>query len=88
MVASQELVDSEPALVEALQTGVARGYTLASDDPEAALDELLSAEPGLEPDVQVSQMDALTEADAFSAGVEPGTVKRARIANWRAFAKR
>ena len=88
VVASQELVDSEPALVEALQTGVARGYTLASADPEAALDELLSAEPGLDPDVQGSQMDALTEADAFSAGVEPGTVKRARIANWRAFAKR
>ena len=88
VVASQELVDSEPGLVEALQTGVARGYTLASDDPEAALDELLSAEPGLEPDVQGSQMDALTEADAFSAGVAPGTVKPARIANWRAFAKR
>jgi putative hydroxymethylpyrimidine transport system substrate-binding protein len=88
VVASQELVDSEPDLVEALQTGVARGYSLASDDPDAALDELLSAEPGLEPDVQDAQMEALTEADALSAGVEPGTVHPARIANWRAFAQR
>ena len=86
-VASSELVESEPEVVDALRAGVRRGYALASDDPDAALESLLAAEPGLEANVQRAQMTALTEADAFSAGVEPGVVVPARIANWRAFAR-
>jgi putative hydroxymethylpyrimidine transport system substrate-binding protein len=88
VVASQKLADSEPALVDALRAGVERGYALASEDPGAALGDLLHAEPGLERDVQEAQMDALAEADAFTAGVEPGVVDPDRIANWRAFARR
>jgi hypothetical protein len=62
-------------------------WDAAAPDPlKAALDALLAAEPGLEPDVQEAQMDALTEAEAFTAGVEPGTVESQRIANWRRFA--
>ena len=87
VVAPQELVDADPGLVNALRGGVERGYALASDDPEAALDALLSAEPGLEADVQEAQMEALSAADAFTAGATPGVIEPARIANWRAFAR-
>ena len=86
VVASQELVGREPGLVDALRSGVERGYALAAGDPGAALDDLLLAQPGLDPGVQEAQMQALTEADAFSAGVEPGVVEPERIANWRDFA--
>ena len=85
VVATRELVDSNPELVDALQSGVARGYELAAEDPAAALESLLAAEPGLEREVQEAQMSALTEADAFGAGVDPGVVDPDRIANWRAF---
>jgi putative hydroxymethylpyrimidine transport system substrate-binding protein len=88
VVATRELVDSNPELVDALQAGVERGYELAAEDPGAALESLLAAEPGLEPEVQESQMNALTEAKAFTAGVEPGIVDPVRIANWRKFARR
>jgi putative hydroxymethylpyrimidine transport system substrate-binding protein len=86
VVASRELVDSEPELIDALRTGTERGYRLVHEDPDAALESLLAAEPSLEAAVQEAQMQALTEADAFAAGVDPGTVDRRRIANWRRFA--
>ncbi len=86
VVATQELADREPGLVDAVRSGIGRGYALAADDPGAAVESMLSAQPGLEPDVQEAQMQALTDADAFSAGVEPGAVEARRIANWRAFA--
>ena len=57
-----------------------------AEDPDAALDDLLAAVPGLDQAVQEAQMHALTDADAFRAGVEPGVVEPARIANWRRFA--
>ncbi len=87
VVAPRELVDSDPGLVNALRDGVERGYALASDNPEAALDALLSAEPGLEAEVQEAQMRALSAAEAFTAGAAPGVIDPSRIANWRAFAR-
>jgi putative hydroxymethylpyrimidine transport system substrate-binding protein len=87
VVATQELVDSSPQVVDALQAGVGRGYALAADDPDAALTDLLAAQPGLEPEVQRAQMEALTDADAFASGVEPGVADPARITNWRRFAR-
>jgi len=86
VVATQALVDSEPTVVDALRNGVGRGYTLAAEDPDAALGDLLAAQPGLEADVQEAQMEALTKADAFTSGAEPGAVDPARIADWRRFA--
>ena len=87
VVASRQLVDGEAELAEALRVGIERGYALTSDDPEAALEDLLAAVPGLERDVQEEQMAALSAADAFAAGVEPGAVEPERIANWRRFAR-
>ena len=87
VVTTRELADSEPELVDGVQAGIRRGYELAADDPAAALDDLLAAVPGLDPAVQEAQMEALTAADAFTAGVDPGTVDPSRIANWRRFAR-
>jgi ABC-type nitrate/sulfonate/bicarbonate transport system substrate-binding protein len=87
VVTTRELAGSEPELVDGVQAGIRQGYALASDDPDAALDDLLAAVPGLEAGVQEAQMQALEAADAFSAGVEPGVVEPARIAKWRRFAR-
>jgi NitT/TauT family transport system substrate-binding protein/putative hydroxymethylpyrimidine transport system substrate-binding protein len=87
VVTSGALAESHPELVEALRAGVERGYGLAAEDPDAALEELLAAVPGLGPEVQEAQMRALSDASAFTAGVEPGTVDPGRLANWREFAR-
>ncbi len=87
VVASERLVDEEPDLVAALRSGVERGYSLAAADPAAALDALLGAQPGLDRAAQEAQMAALTAANAFTAGVDPGVVQPERIANWRTFAR-
>ncbi len=86
VVASGDLIDDDPGLVEALRAAIERGYALAAAHPDAALADLLEAQPGLERDVQEAQMAALAEADAFAAGVEPGVLEPSRIANWRRFA--
>ncbi len=85
VVASRELTESDPALVGAVRSGVERGYALAAEDPGAALDALLGAVPGLERGTQEAQMDALTAAEAFTAGVAPGAVEDDRLENWRRF---
>ena len=85
VVTTRRLKEADEPLVESLQAGIERGYELASDDPEAALDNLLTAIPGLERPIQEAQMNALSEADAFSAGVDPGRIVPERIANWRRF---
>jgi putative hydroxymethylpyrimidine transport system substrate-binding protein len=87
VVTTRELAESDPGRVAALQAGLERGYELAAEDGQAALDDMLAAVPGLEAQVQEAQMAALIAADAFAAGVEPGTVDPDRIANWRRFAR-
>jgi NitT/TauT family transport system substrate-binding protein/putative hydroxymethylpyrimidine transport system substrate-binding protein len=88
VVATRELAESEPQLAKSVRVGVERGYELAARDPDAALGELLAAVPGLERDVQGAQMDALTAAEAFTAGVAPGIVDGLRLRNWHRFANR
>ena len=87
VVTTEELADEEPELVAAMQEGLQRGYELAAEDPEAALDGLLSAIEGIDPPTQVAEMEALSEADAFSAGVTPGTLDPERYSNWERFAR-
>ena len=87
VVATRELAETEPKLADAVRTGVERGYELAARDPDAALAALLSAVPGLEPEVQEAQMEALTAAEAFTSGMAPGVVDGLRLANWHQFAR-
>jgi putative hydroxymethylpyrimidine transport system substrate-binding protein len=87
VVTSAELAEGEPDVVEAMRAGLRKGYGLAAVDPDAALDALLSAVEGLDPPAQAAEMDALSEADAFSDGVAPGTLDAGRFRNWVRFAK-
>jgi ABC-type nitrate/sulfonate/bicarbonate transport systems, periplasmic components len=48
------------------------GYRILGKNPQSALDDLLSAVPGLDRDVQESQLNALTSAKAFSISNEGG----------------
>jgi putative hydroxymethylpyrimidine transport system substrate-binding protein len=48
-----------------LATALERGYDVLESDPNAALDDLLDADPGLERDEQSHQLDALRSGGAF-----------------------
>ncbi|HYH60359.1 MAG TPA: ABC transporter substrate-binding protein [Solirubrobacterales bacterium] len=87
VVTTDELAEDEPELVEAVQAGLERGYGLAAEGPDEALNDLLGAVDGTERLTQEAQMEALTEADAFSAGAEPGTLDPERYTNWERFAR-
>ena len=87
VVAPTELARDDPELVEAMQAGLQRGYGLAADDPDAALESLLGAVDGVDPPTQTAQMKALADADAFAAGAEPGTLDPGRYENWERFAR-
>ena len=87
VVTNPELILEEPDVIEAMQTGLVKGYALADRDPMAALSELLSSVDGLEREIQEAQMDALAKADAFGSGVVPGTVVDERLDNWFRFAR-
>lgn len=87
VVTTRELAADEPELVAAMQAGLERGHELAADEPDSALSELLAGVEGLERRTQEAQMAALVEADAFAAGVEPGTLDPARYENWERFAR-
>ncbi len=87
VVTTRELADGEPELVEAMKAGLERGYELAAEDPDAALESLLGAIEGLNAGSQAAQMNALSEADAFAGGVQPGTLDPERYENWERFAR-
>ena len=87
VVTTAELARDEPDLVAAMQAGLERGYGLAAEDPGEALGDLLAAVEEIDAGVQEDQMAALAEADAFSAGVEPGRLTSARYENWERFAR-
>jgi len=88
VVTTEELADSEPEVVEAMQAGLERGYELAAEDPDEALEDFLVAVDGLERGIQGEQMSALSEANAFSAGVTPGSLDPERHENWERFAEK
>ncbi|MDQ2675657.1 MAG: ABC transporter substrate-binding protein [Actinomycetota bacterium] len=87
VVTTVELARDEPELVAAVRAGIQRGYEFAADDPDAALESLLGAVEGVDPSAQTAQMEALADADAFSAGVPPGALDPERYENWKRFAK-
>lgn len=59
LTASRSTIERDPELVEAMVEATRRGYELATEEPDAALDDLLAAAPGLDRGDQAAQLRAL-----------------------------
>jgi ABC-type nitrate/sulfonate/bicarbonate transport system substrate-binding protein len=59
LTTSQKTLEDDPELVDAVVAATERGYGFAVDDPEAALDDLLAANPELERAEQQAQLKVL-----------------------------
>jgi putative hydroxymethylpyrimidine transport system substrate-binding protein len=59
LTTSRQTLEDDPDLVDAVVAATSRGYAFATENPEAALGDLLSANPSLEPADQQAQLDAL-----------------------------
>ncbi|HEX5990520.1 MAG TPA: ABC transporter substrate-binding protein [Solirubrobacterales bacterium] len=57
--ASRRTLEDDPDLVDAVVAATRRGYAFAERNPDAALDDLLAADPSLERADQQAQLDAL-----------------------------
>lgn len=70
--------------------GLTRGYQLLSSSPEEALSDLLDEVPGLDEDLQRTELDALTRARAFASGDDRATpaLDARSIRQWTVWAKR
>jgi NitT/TauT family transport system substrate-binding protein/putative hydroxymethylpyrimidine transport system substrate-binding protein len=65
VVAEQAVKEEDPELVASLRPALADGYRSVVQDPDAALDALVTATNGLDRAEQEAQLDALLEVDAF-----------------------
>jgi NitT/TauT family transport system substrate-binding protein/putative hydroxymethylpyrimidine transport system substrate-binding protein len=74
LVTSPKTPAGDPELVTGLTRATARGYELAADHPEKALDDLLAADPSLDSAEQSAELRALDGADAFSPPADPTRV--------------
>jgi putative hydroxymethylpyrimidine transport system substrate-binding protein len=59
LTTSRKLLDRDPELVDAVAAASRRGYELTEEEPEAALEDLLAANPSLARADQKAQLDAL-----------------------------
>jgi NitT/TauT family transport system substrate-binding protein/putative hydroxymethylpyrimidine transport system substrate-binding protein len=72
LTTSRKTLEQNPDLVDAVVAATRRGYALAERDPDAALNDLLSANPSLERADQKAQLDALLpilDPQPFDSGV-------------------
>jgi putative hydroxymethylpyrimidine transport system substrate-binding protein len=72
LTTSQETLEDDPGLVEAVSAATERGYDFAVADPGAALDDLLAANPELDRAEQQAQLKVLLpilEPQPFDTGV-------------------
>lgn len=75
LTASRKTLDDDPELVHEVIGATRRGYRIAIDDPEGALDDLLASVPSLDREEQAAQLQALG-SDLRPAPFDP-TVLRA-----------
>jgi NitT/TauT family transport system substrate-binding protein/putative hydroxymethylpyrimidine transport system substrate-binding protein len=74
LIAARHTIERDPELVDAVVTATTRGYELATEEPEAALDDLLAAVPGLDRADQAAQLHALG-ADLRPAPFDPAVLR-------------
>ena len=83
LVTTGEQLASDRDRIAAIVAGLRQGYASASADPEAALDDLLTAVPGLDRESLSAQLDAL--GDAFDP---PLRLDRRALEAWARYAVR
>jgi putative hydroxymethylpyrimidine transport system substrate-binding protein len=83
------LVARDERLAEEVRSALASGYDLLGDRPEAALDDLIAAVPGLERSAQLSQLRALTSGEVFASGERTATpeLSEESVQRWRSWAE-
>ena len=79
LVTTERTLADEPSLVRAVAEATTRGYALAVDRPQSALDDLLAADPSLERSDQRAELHALDAAGAFRP---PGRFDLAALQRW------
>jgi NitT/TauT family transport system substrate-binding protein/putative hydroxymethylpyrimidine transport system substrate-binding protein len=76
----------EKDLLCAALGGLSRGYTTLADDPEAALEDLIAANAGLDRSAQQLQLEALLNGEAFaptpSRGGASSKLRGAAVGGW------
>lgn len=79
LTTSRRFLEEDPELVETVVAETRRGYALALDDPKAALDTLLAAEPSLERAEQARQLRVLEPI------LHPGPLDPQVLQEWAAW---
>jgi putative hydroxymethylpyrimidine transport system substrate-binding protein len=73
LTASQQTIESDPRLVDAMVAATSRGYDFVSDHPAEGLDDLLTAVPSLDRADQAAQLRAL-RPDLHPAPFDPAVL--------------
>jgi putative hydroxymethylpyrimidine transport system substrate-binding protein len=83
------LVARDQRRAEEIRSALVSGYDLLADRPETALDDLIAEAPGLERSAQLSQLRALTSAEAFASGARTATpeLSEESVQRWRSWAE-
>jgi putative hydroxymethylpyrimidine transport system substrate-binding protein len=79
LTASRATIERRPELVEAMVDATTRGYRLASEDPNEALDDLLAAVPSLDRAELAAQLHALGD------DLRPAPFDRQVLREWAAW---
>ncbi|HEX8690789.1 MAG TPA: ABC transporter substrate-binding protein [Solirubrobacterales bacterium] len=74
LTASRSTIERDPELVDAMIEATTRGYEVATEDPDAALGNLLAAVPGLDRADQAAQLSALGD-DLRPAPFDPALLR-------------
>lgn len=84
LATSERTLAQRPGLVRRMVAATGRGYRDAIDDPGAAVAELAGAIPGLDPEEQQAQLDALIGARAVGPSIRLDRGVLDRWASWEA----
>jgi putative hydroxymethylpyrimidine transport system substrate-binding protein len=74
LTASRQTIERDPALVDSMVAATERGYKLATEHPDQALDDLLAAVPSLERGEQAAQLRVL-RPDLYPAPFDPAVLR-------------